>query len=110
MTGGTVVVLGEVGRNFGAGMSGGQAYVYDVSGQFSSRVNAETIDLEALDEGDDKDVLRHLLQQHQELTGSITAQFILSDWDQQLQHFVKVFPKEYKRALAQKKQINVTVQ
>ncbi len=110
MTGGTVVVLGEVGRNFGAGMSGGQAYVYDVSGQFSSRVNAETIDLEALDEGDDKDVLRHLLQQHQELTGSVTAQFILSDWDQQLQHFVKVFPKEYKRAIAQKKQRNVTVQ
>lgn len=109
MTGGVVVVLGDVGRNFGAGMSGGLAYVYDVQQHFKSMCNMETIDLEPLNDQEDKDALRCLLQTHALLTGSVTARFILSDWDQQQNHFIKVFPKEYKRALDLKNKKVVTV-
>ncbi|WP_295126314.1 glutamate synthase large subunit [uncultured Chitinophaga sp.] len=98
MTGGKAVILGETGRNFGAGMSGGIAFVYDLKGQFASRCNKEMIDLDPLDEADAA-MLQDLLTKHHAYTNSTVAKFILKDLENQLSHFVKVFPKEYKAAL-----------
>jgi glutamate synthase (NADPH/NADH) large chain len=101
MTGGKVVILGDTGRNFAAGMSGGLAYVYDVKGKFAANCNTEMVDLDKCDLAD-KNELFTLLQKHVEYTGSTVAGFILNDLDNQLQHFVKVFPKDYKKALQAK--------
>ncbi|KOS06185.1 glutamate synthase [Flavobacterium akiainvivens] len=98
MTGGRVVVLGKIGRNFGAGMSGGIAYIYDTRKDFAERCNPEMIDLEQCNDAD-REELFGLLQKHYDYTGSATANFILKDFDNQAASFVKVFPKEYKRAL-----------
>ncbi|MBI1342243.1 MAG: glutamate synthase large subunit [Terrimonas sp.] len=98
MTGGCVVILGDTGRNFGAGMSGGLAYVYNASGLFESNCNKEMIDLDPL-EGGDAEKLHDLISRHYGFTGSTVAKFILDDFDNQLNHFVKVFPKDYKRVL-----------
>jgi glutamate synthase (NADPH/NADH) large chain len=101
MTGGRVVVLGETGRNFAAGMSGGIAYVYDVKGKFGINCNKEMVDLDPCDVND-KNELFTMLQKHYEYTGSTIAKFILEDLNNQLKNFVKVFPKDYKKALLQK--------
>ncbi len=98
MTGGRAVILGETGRNFGAGMSGGIAFVYDVKGNFAAQCNPEMIDLDPLGE-EDAAQLHDLITKHHAYTNSTVAKFILSDWENQLRHFVKVFPKEYKAAL-----------
>ncbi|WP_423737004.1 glutamate synthase large subunit [Chitinophaga caseinilytica] len=98
MTGGRAVILGETGRNFGAGMSGGLAFVYDVKGAFAGQCNPEMIDLDPLGE-EDAAQLHDLITKHHAYTNSTVAKFILSDWENQLRHFVKVFPKEYKAAL-----------
>ncbi len=98
MTGGRVVILGPTGRNFAAGMSGGIAYIYDVNGQFAGNCNREMVDLDPCDLND-KNELFTLLQKHLEYTGSTVAKFILGDLDNQLQHFVKVFPRDYKKVL-----------
>jgi len=102
MTGGKAIILGPTGRNFGAGMSGGLAYVYDVKGNFESMCNKEMIDLDALD-SEDIPVLKEYIERHYSYTGSTVAGFILNDFENQLQHFVKVFPKDYKRVLQAKK-------
>lgn len=102
MTGGLVVILGDTGRNFAAGMSGGIAYVYDVKGRFRENCNTEMVDLDAC-ELDDKNELFTLIQRHYEYTGSTVAKFILEDLDNQLQHFIKVFPRDYKKVLSEKK-------
>ncbi len=102
MTGGLVVILGDTGRNFAAGMSGGIAYVYDVKGKFRENCNTEMVDLDKC-ELEDKNELFTLIQKHLEYTDSTVARFILQDLDNQLQHFVKVFPKDYKRVLVQKR-------
>ncbi|SFW42118.1 glutamate synthase large subunit [Chitinophaga sancti] len=102
MTGGRAVILGETGRNFGAGMSGGIAYVYDVKGNFANRCNKEMIDLDPLDQ-DDATALHDLITKHHAYTNSTVAKFILKDWENQLRHFVKVFPKEYKAVLTASK-------
>jgi len=99
MTGGRVVVIGNTGRNFGAGMSGGVAYVYDAAGDFATRCNMEMIDLEPLDEAEDLDLVKGLLERHREYTGSTVAADLLVDWPQAALHFVKVMPKEYRRVL-----------
>lgn len=96
MTGGRVVILGDTGRNFAAGMSGGIAYVYDVKGRFADNCNKEMVDLDPCDLND-KNELFTMIQKHFEYTGSTVAKFILEDLDNQLRHFVKVFPKEYKK-------------
>ena len=98
MTGGTVVVLGEVGRNFGAGMSGGIAYVLDEEGRFPGRVNPETVDLDPLDDAD-LEKLQRLIRKHFQYTRSAQADEILRKWESFAPKFVKVFPKDYKRAL-----------
>ena len=96
MTGGKVIVLGKTGKNFGAGMSGGIAYVYDEDGTFSSRFNADSADLDPLDT-EDQQWLTAMLRRHIELTASQRAEDILSSWQLAAQRFVKVFPREYKR-------------
>jgi glutamate synthase (NADPH/NADH) large chain len=128
MTGGVVVVLGATGRNFAAGMSGGVAYVYDPQGQFGARCNLSMVDLVPLDAtptadpadprlpsqrslgvadsgmGDmlrfDRERLRILLERHLLYTDSALARALLEDWETALGGFVKVMPKDYRRALA----------
>ena len=95
MTGGVVAVLGPVGRNFAAGMSGGLAYLLDPD---PVRVNTDMADLESLDD-DDVTRLRDLLGQHLAETGSEVAARLLADWDASLARFGKVMPKDYKRVL-----------
>ena len=101
MTGGRVVVLGRTGRNFAAGMSGGLAFVFDEDGSFSSRVNPMMVDqLEPLDAGDVIEV-RNLIGEHLERTGSAVAQRVLDEWDTLAPRFVKIYPTDYKRVLAE---------
>ena len=101
MTGGRVVVLGDTGRNFAAGMSGGIAYVYDVKGKFAANCNKEMVDLDPCDVHD-KNELFTMLQKHYEYTGSTIAKFILEDLNNQVKHFVKVFPKDFKKVILAK--------
>ena len=117
MTGGTVVVLGKTGRNFAAGMSGGIAYVYDEDGQFASRCNTAMVSLAPVApateqeksveraiwhrEQTDEALLKTLVTDHHKWTGSLRAREILDHWSQARGKFVKVFPNEYKRALAE---------
>ena len=102
MTGGRVVILGNTGRNFAAGMSGGIAYIYDVNNQFPSFCNKEMVDLDRVEE-DDINELKEMIQRHYAFTGSSVAKFVLDDFDNQLKNFVKVFPKDYKKVLQEKK-------
>ena len=95
MTGGVAVVLGSTGRNFAAGMSGGIAYVYDAKGDFASKVNAEMVDLYALDETSGDEILHDLIENHLKYTESSKAKFILENWATESQKFVKVYPKEF---------------
>jgi glutamate synthase (ferredoxin) len=100
MTGGRVVILGPTGRNFGAGMSGGVAYVFDEAAQFTSRINMQMVEVGRIEEQEDIDALQGLIKRHAELTGSTVAARILSAWPTQLPKFVRVIPKDYKRVLA----------
>jgi glutamate synthase domain-containing protein 3 len=117
MTGGTVAVLGATGRNFAAGMSGGIAYVLDADGEFARRCNRAMVDLEALlPESEqqaklarelwhhgqsDEALLRRLVENHARYTGSRRAAEILENWAPYRAKFVKVIPKEYRRALGE---------
>ena len=105
MTGGRVVVLGPTGINFGAGMSGGIAYVYDEDGRFDSVCNTEMIDLDPLNEEDETE-LKQLIENHAKYTGSPKAKRILANWDLERELFVKEFPMEYRRALSNMKNQN----
>jgi len=98
MTGGRVVILGDTGRNFAAGMSGGIAYVYNVKGTFVTMCNQEMVDLDPVTDAD-SDELRNMIQNHFDYTGSTVAKFVLDDFDNQLKNFIKVFPKDYKKVL-----------
>ncbi len=98
MTGGRAIILGATGRNFAAGMSGGIAYVYDVDGHFASQCNMEMIDLDTCEE-EDADYLKNMLQKHIDYTGSSVARYVMSDFESERHRFVKVFPKDYKKAL-----------
>jgi glutamate synthase domain-containing protein 2/glutamate synthase domain-containing protein 3 len=101
MTGGRVVVLGRTGLNFGAGMSGGIAYVYDEDRSFDSRCNLDMVDLESVTDAKDQAELRGLLEKHVLHTGSAKAARILADWEGHLSYFIKVLPMEYRRVLGQ---------
>ncbi|TSD99352.1 glutamate synthase large subunit [Skermania sp. ID1734] len=98
MTGGKVVVLGSTGRNFGAGMSGGVAYVFNADRTFEANLNTELVDLEDL-QSEDYSWLKSIITRHRDETGSVVADRILSDWSQQVNHFVKVMPRDYKKVL-----------
>ncbi|MGH3223150.1 MAG: hypothetical protein ACRDPY_31425, partial [Streptosporangiaceae bacterium] len=95
MTGGRVVILGPVGRNFAAGMSGGIAYVLDLP---EIRVNMEMVDLEPLDTEDHVTFVREVVERHLAETGSAVAARLLADWD--ASRFTRVMPKDYKRVLS----------
>ena len=99
MTGGRAVILGSTGRNFGAGMSGGIAYVWDPDGSFRSKCNDGTFELDAMDTAEDIAELRRLIENHRKYTGSTVASEILADFDAQLANFHKVMPNDYKRVL-----------
>jgi glutamate synthase (NADPH/NADH) large chain len=101
MTGGITVVLGETGQNFAAGMSGGLAFIYDKNNSFGVKCNKEMVDLDSLMK-DDLDILKAMTEKHQRVTGSIVAERVLNDWENESKHFVKVFPTDYKRILMQK--------
>jgi len=102
MTGGLVVVLGSTGRNFAAGMSGGFAYVLDLEGEFARRCNTAMVDLEpVLPDSEDDATLRRLIENHVRYTGSKRGKEVLEQWTSYRGRFVKVFPKEYRRALAE---------
>lgn len=106
MTGGIAVILGTTGRNFAAGMSGGIAYVYDVKGNFKENCNMEMVDLEAL-EDDDIKMLKSLISNHFVYTESTVANYILDYWDEELNKFIKVMPKDFKQVLLKRKQTSV---
>jgi glutamate synthase domain-containing protein 3 len=101
MTGGRVVILGETGVNFAAGMSGGIAYVLDEGYGFDRRCNLDMVDLELLEEPADIRELRRLIMQHLENTGSRRAKEVLDNWEVCRRSFVKVFPMDYRRVLGQ---------
>jgi len=98
MTGGRAVILGRTGRNFAAGMSGGIAFVYDPDGTFSQRCNPQMVDLKGLHEKSVPE-LRSLLEDHWRYTGSGVAKAILDAWEDALDKFVRVMPREYARVL-----------
>jgi glutamate synthase (NADPH) large chain len=98
MTGGTVVVLGSIGRNFAAGMSGGLAYLYDPDGMAARRVNTDLVALEPVTNGDE---LRELVERHHALTGSKLAETLLESWSESLASFVLVMPNDMRRILAE---------
>ncbi len=98
MTGGRAIILGEVGRNFGAGMSGGIAYIYNPNKTFEALANRAMIDLDPMDDAAQKE-LHQYLSNHAQFTGSSIAQHIIEHWNDELQHFVKAMPKDFKRVL-----------
>jgi glutamate synthase (ferredoxin) len=103
MTGGRVVVLGATGRNFAAGMSGGVAYVLDEAARFHEMCNLEMVDLEKLENNDlfpdEVAEVRGMIARHKETTGSTVAVRVLDNWDALVPKFVKIMPRDYKRAL-----------
>ncbi|SHG14309.1 glutamate synthase (NADH) large subunit [Arenibacter palladensis] len=99
MTGGTAVILGEVGRNFGAGMSGGIAYIFDEKNTFRKNCNTESLNLLKVEDDNDIAELKGLIENHYNATLSPIAQRILENWEECLPKFVRVFPEEYKQAL-----------
>jgi len=123
MTGGTVVVFGETGRNFAAGMSGGIAYVWDPDGDFAKKCNMAMVTLEPVlahaeqeanvdraiwhsqlrgDQSEtDEVILKRLIERHFKVTGSTRARNLLDDWSNGCNKFIKVFPNDYKRALGE---------
>ena len=98
MTGGTVIILGETGRNFAAGMSGGVAYIYDEHGDFESRCNTEMVSIENIDD-EDQNILKSMIQNHLDYTESTVAGKLLDNWAESISKFVKVMPNDYKRML-----------
>lgn len=104
MTGGNMVCLGETGRNFAAGMSGGLAYIYDPEGKFPERCNMGLVGLDTIDTPENKDEVRGFIQEHVDMTGSDVGQAILDNWDTEVGNFVKVFPHDYKRVLLEREE------
>jgi glutamate synthase domain-containing protein 3 len=110
MTGGRVIVLGRTGRNFAAGMSGGIAYVYDVDRRFEGRCNLELVDLEELT-AEDEEQVRALISEHAARTGSLVARNVLASWERGARdRFVKVMPRDYRRALAEQAEREAAVE
>jgi glutamate synthase (NADPH/NADH) large chain len=102
MTGGRVLILGETGRNFGAGMSGGIAYVYNRYNTFGDNFNNELSDLEELQQ-EDFTFVHQLVNEHLQRTSSRVAKKIIDSWEKEKQFFVKVMPRDYKRVLEEAK-------
>ncbi|MBT4389793.1 MAG: glutamate synthase large subunit [Nitrospina sp.] len=103
MTGGTVVVLGATGRNFAAGMSGGLAYVLDRDNTFPIHCNQSIVDLLPVEEPEDVQQLKGLIEEHFQSTQSSVAKKVLDEWEVTLPKFVKIYPKDYRRVLEERK-------
>ncbi|MBI2807009.1 MAG: glutamate synthase large subunit [Planctomycetes bacterium] len=103
MTGGRVVVLSSTGKNFAAGMSGGIAYVLDERGNFDQRCNKEMVKLYQLEDADEIDEVRTMIQKHADYTQSFRAWQILTHWDEMVSKFVKVYPNDYRRVIETQK-------
>jgi glutamate synthase (NADPH/NADH) large chain len=103
MTGGRLIVLGKVGRNFAAGMSGGIAYVLDNDANFAYFCNLSMVELSSVLDHDDQDFLKIWLEKHVQYTGSEIAMTVLDNWNEYLPKFVRVLPLEYKRYLEERK-------
>nr|MBP7472081.1 glutamate synthase large subunit [Prevotella sp.] len=99
MTGGRVVVLGETGRNFAAGMSGGVAYVWDKNHNFDYFCNMDMVEINLVEESSYRKELHELIRQHYLYTGSKLARTMLDDWNHYIEEFIQVVPIEYKRVL-----------
>jgi len=102
MTGGRLVILGDTGRNFAAGMSGGVAYIYDPHGKFPERCNMGLVGLEAVNSTEEIDELHSYIQEHVAMTGSTVGKAMLDNWDAHVNKFVKVMPHDYKRVLMER--------
>ncbi|MCA9407995.1 MAG: glutamate synthase large subunit [Candidatus Omnitrophica bacterium] len=103
MTGGRVVILGETGRNFAAGMSGGVAYVWDQKGDFRDHCNMGMVELFSVEDKDDIQELKALIENHYTYTESTVAKKILDNWNQSIKQFVKVYPTDYRRVIEENK-------
>ena len=99
MTGGRVVVIGKTGRNFAAGMTGGVAYVIDEDETFPILCNSELVDLERIESDDEAEYVRSMIAKHQKYTGSTVAEELLGRWESVRAKFVKIMPRDYKKAL-----------
>ena len=102
MTGGLAIILGETGRNFAAGMSGGMAFVYDPNKVFDAKCNKEMVGLETVD-ADDAEMLKAFIEKHLQETKSKVAERILANFDVEVLNFIKIMPTDYKRVLAERK-------
>jgi glutamate synthase domain-containing protein 2/glutamate synthase domain-containing protein 1/glutamate synthase domain-containing protein 3 len=100
MTGGRVVVLGEVGQNFGAGMSGGIAYLYDKDNNLKPRINTGMVDLDTIDSDEKENEVKEMIENYIKYTNSSEAKDILDNWEEEKEKFIVVFPTDYKRVLA----------
>ncbi len=109
MTGGVVVVLGPVGRNFAAGMSGGIAFVLDEDHNFKDLYNPHMVELEAVESEEDVELLRRMIESHHDWTGSEVAKEILENWSAYLPKFVKVMPNDLKRVLKEREESQLEV-
>jgi glutamate synthase domain-containing protein 3 len=109
MTGGVVVVLGETGRNFAAGMSGGVAFVLDEAERFETLCNMDMVGLEAVESEEDIALLHGMVERHLEWSGSERARRVLDDWDDVLPNFVKVMPHDLKRVLREQQETELEV-
>ena len=101
MTGGRVVVLGETGRNFAAGMSGGVAYVWDKNHHFDYFCNMNMVELSLLEDATARKEVHELIRQHYRYTGSELARQMLDNWSRYVDEFIQVTPIEYKKVLAE---------
>jgi glutamate synthase domain-containing protein 2/glutamate synthase domain-containing protein 1/glutamate synthase domain-containing protein 3 len=102
MTGGRVVILGEIGKNFAAGMSGGIAYIYDKDNNLSQRINPQSVDLDKIETQDDEMEVKEMIENYVKYTASKEAKEILDDWQNAKTRFIKVMPVDYKRVLLEK--------
>jgi glutamate synthase (ferredoxin) len=100
MTGGRVVVLGQVGRNFAAGMTGGTAYVFDLEADFKDKVNGEMVELDYLTETEDEMLVKQMIEEHLKYTGSDRAAEILNNWQDYKAKFIRVMPRDYQRMIS----------
>jgi len=100
MTGGRVVILGEIGKNFAAGMSGGIAYIYDADDSLRQRINTGMVDLDRIDDQKEADEIREMIANYVKYTGSKEGEALLEDWESSRSRFIKVMPVDYKRVLA----------
>ena len=108
MTGGKAVILGKTGRNFGAGMSGGIAYILDEDQNFANLCNKEMVLLEKLEKAEEIEDLKVMISEHFEKTGSTVAKRLLKDWETSIGKFVKVIPGDYKKMMDLIDQVRVS--